>query len=56
MQTITDVGCHREVGEEGMVLEHQADAPVMCRLLGNIDTVAGNRATMVWFKPSDDAE
>jgi hypothetical protein len=56
MQSIADVGGHAEMREEGVVLEHQADASLMRWLLGDIDPVIANRATMAWFEPGNDSE
>jgi hypothetical protein len=56
MQSVADVGGHAEMREEGVVLEHQADASLMRRLLGNIDPVIGDGAAMAWFEPGNNAE
>jgi hypothetical protein len=54
MQSVADIGRHAEVREEGVVLEHQADASLMRWLLGDIDSIIANRTAMAWFEPGND--
>jgi hypothetical protein len=56
MQSVADIGRHAEVREEGVVLEHQADASLMRRLLGDIDPIIANRTAVAWFEPGNDSE
>jgi hypothetical protein len=56
MQSVADVGCHAEMGEEGVVLEHQADASLMCRLLGDIDAIIGDCAAVTGFESGNNPE
>jgi hypothetical protein len=56
MQSVADVGCHAEMREEGVVLEHQADAPLLRWLLGDIYPIIADGAAVARLESGNNPE
>ena len=55
-QPEADIVGHRHVAEQRILLEHEADAAIRDRLVGNIHAVECDRAAVGEFQPGDDPQ